>query len=191
MVWQTEEFEASHEGYVGAVLADGSEPKPVIIDIGSGTNMYQTSEWWAYSGKWGRPRAAAYRGACSCDWRGPDHPVDWDDIGDGGLEDLDVGAAHDDWSAHIDAVDRRAVPVPEEIAEALVRLEARLSRLVDQAPVAALRAVRQLEQLTRDIGHEAAYAAEADELSAETIGQGLGISAGAARSRLTGYRLRR
>ncbi|MFF4041133.1 hypothetical protein [Streptomyces sp. NPDC001816] len=59
MAWMSEEFGNSHDGFAGAVLTDGNEPKPVYLAPGSGTNFHQTSEWWAYNGKWGRPKAAA------------------------------------------------------------------------------------------------------------------------------------
>ncbi|PWI05426.1 hypothetical protein DIZ27_39495 [Streptomyces sp. NWU339] len=190
MTWQTDEFRTSHEGFVGAVLADGSEPKPVVLDVGSGTNGYQTREWWAYTGQWGRPKAAGYRAACACGWRGQSHPVDWEQVDDGRLDEVDVSAARDDWVGHIGTVDRQAVPLPDELTDALGRLEEQLGRLADQAPVAALRAVGELERLTRSVGHRAACAAEDDGLAPETIGRALGISAEAARSRLAGYRLR-
>ncbi|MYU47748.1 hypothetical protein GTV15_08470, partial [Streptomyces sp. SID7803] len=48
--WKTEEFGASHQGRPGAVLADGAEPKPVTFDLGSGTNVHETSNWWVYDG---------------------------------------------------------------------------------------------------------------------------------------------
>ncbi|MEV0695899.1 hypothetical protein [Streptomyces sp. NPDC050388] len=190
MTWQTDEFGTSHEGFVGAVLADGSEPKPVVLDIGSGANVDRTREWWAYTGQWGLPKAAGYRAACACGWRGQSHPVDWEQVDDGRLDEVNVSAAHDDWAAHIDTVTRQAVPLPDELTDTLGRLEDQLARLADQAPVAALRAVGELERLTRNVGHQAAHAAEDDGLAPETVGRALGISAGAAQSRLAGYRLR-
>ncbi|MEU0744764.1 hypothetical protein [Streptomyces sp. NPDC006134] len=167
MAWQTEEFGASHEGIVGAVLADGSEPKPVYLDTGSGGEGHQTSEWWAYTGRWGRPKAAGHRAACACGWRGQTYPIDWDQLepGDGRLDDLDVADAYDDWADHIDTVSRQTVPLPDDLTETLTRLRKQLARLTDQAPVAALRAVGELERLARAVGHEAACATEADELS--------------------------
>ncbi len=43
--WRTEEFGTSHQGCPGAVLADGTEPHPVIVDLGSGPTMHETSHW--------------------------------------------------------------------------------------------------------------------------------------------------
>lgn len=79
MRWTTEAFGVSHEGIVGALLADGSEPKPVYLDFGSGGGSgCTTGEWWAYDGHLGRPKAVAYRSACACGWRGESFPIDWD-----------------------------------------------------------------------------------------------------------------
>ncbi|MFF4523613.1 hypothetical protein [Streptomyces bluensis] len=38
------------EGLTGSVLADGSEPRPVYLDIGSGAVGQATSEWWRTAG---------------------------------------------------------------------------------------------------------------------------------------------
>ncbi|MFM9372777.1 hypothetical protein [Streptomyces sp. Da 82-17] len=70
MAWTTEEFGTSHEGWVGAVLADGTEPEVVYLDPGSGSEFRETREWWAYHGAGSRPSAARARAACSCGWRG-------------------------------------------------------------------------------------------------------------------------
>ncbi|WP_445269287.1 hypothetical protein [Streptomyces sp. DSM 41634] len=36
---------AAHEGSVGVLLADGSEPGPVYIDVGSGSHVPSSTEW--------------------------------------------------------------------------------------------------------------------------------------------------
>ncbi|WP_235023627.1 hypothetical protein [Streptomyces sp. WAC05374] len=178
-----EPFGACHEGIVGAVLADGSEPKPVCLDSGSGAGPgCWTSEWWAYTGQGSRPRAAAYRAACACGWRGEAHPIDWAGLGEDRLEDLDISGPYDEWVEHIGSVERQTVPLPEDVTEALQRLESLLDRLAGQAPVAALKAVAALERLTRAVGHQAACTAEADGLSPETMGRALGVSPERARS---------
>ncbi|MEV4333464.1 hypothetical protein AB0K02_23470 [Streptomyces sp. NPDC049597] len=188
----TEAFGESHEGIVGAVLSDGSEPQPVYLDVGSGSGSgCRTGEWWAYDGQMGRPKGASYRAACACGWRGESYPIDWKQADDSGLQDIDTSRPHIDWVDHIHCVERRTVPLPDEISETLGRLEEQLTRLAEQAPATALKAVATLERLTRDVGREAASAAEADELSPKTIGQALGISPGRARSRLAGYLLAR
>ncbi|MFD4588931.1 hypothetical protein [Streptomyces sp. NPDC058434] len=98
MGWKAEEYGDSHEGIVGAVLADGSEPKPVYLDVGSGSSGHRTSEWWAYDGRMRRPKAAAYRAACSCGWRGPSHLIDWDQAKDDRLDDLDTSRPYSEAS---------------------------------------------------------------------------------------------
>ncbi|MGW2491979.1 hypothetical protein ACWCV9_32810 [Streptomyces sp. NPDC001606] len=192
MAWTTEEFGESHEGIVGAVLADGSEPKPAYFDVGSGAEMYRTSEWWAYSGRLGRPRAAAIRAACSCGWRGPSVPVPWAELDEDGLDDLDLSGPHRDWREHIGAVERRTVPLPEELTELLGVLEERLLALADDAPAAALRAVAALDRLTARVGREAACMIEEDSAGQwESLGRALGIAPDRARSLVTRYLLLR
>ncbi|MEU9666320.1 hypothetical protein AB0E25_12125 [Streptomyces bobili] len=192
MGWTTEEFGESHEGIAGAVLADGSEPKPVYLDLGSSADsVLETSEWWAYDGRLRRPRAAGFRAACACGWRGETHPIDgacW--MSDDGLYDLDVSAARGDWRVHIRAVERRTVPLPDQLTHLMHQLEEQLTSLTDRAPVAALKAVTMLERLLPDIGQEAAQAVRDDELSWESVGTALGVSPDRARSLLTSYLLR-
>ncbi|MFI0809338.1 hypothetical protein [Streptomyces echinatus] len=192
MGWTTEEFGDSHEGIVGAVLADGSEPKPAYFDIGSGAEMYRTSEWWAYDGSVTRPRAAAVRASCSCGWRGPSTPVPWDELDTDGLEELDVSGPRRDWSEHIRAVERQTVPLPADLAGLLNALEDKLIPLAEDAPAAALRAVAALDRLTRRAGREAACVLEEEgDQRWEALGRALGIGADRARSLVTRYLLLR
>ncbi|WP_406214142.1 hypothetical protein [Streptomyces decoyicus] len=191
MEWQSEEFGSSHEGMAGAVLAAGSEPGPVYLDIGSGSHMHQTSQWWAYNGRLGRQKADHMRGSCSCGWRGTRrYPIDWDQANDGRRYDLDTPGPYEDWNEHIGEVESRSVPLPTELADLLDRLDEQLSALADQAPLAALKAVAALERTTGRVGREAAYAAECDAASWETIGQALGLTEKDARARLTRYSFR-
>jgi len=187
VAWRSEEFGESHEGIVGATLADGSEPKPVYLDVGSGTNGFQTREWWAYNGWLGRPKAAAWRASCACGWRGESHPIDWDQVEDHDLDDLDTSGAYEDWWEHISAVERRTVPLPEELSDLIEQLEERLDALAETAPVAALKAVAMLERMAGRVGREAAYGVRADDVSGEALGKALGLSANRARSRLEHY----
>lgn len=188
--WTTDEFGASHEGYAGAVLDDGSEPKPVYLDIGSGSGGCSTSEWWAYNGQMRRPRAAGYRAACECGWRGDTYPIDWDQVMDDRLDGLDTSGPFDDWREHIRKVECKAVPVPADVTAVMDQLEAHLAALVEEAPVAALRAVARLERVASSAGREAACGIEYEALSAESVAAGLGLSLATARSRLTSYLLR-
>ena len=192
MGWRTEEFGSSHEGLAGAVLADGSEPKPVFPDTGSGGHMHQTTEWWAYDGNLSRPRAEEVRGACSCGWRGATrYPIDWTQRDHEGLHDLDTSGPRDDWAQHIADVEARSLPLPSELDDLLERLTNQLDALTTEAPLAALKAVAALERVTGRVGREAAYAVEAEELSGAVISEALGLTEKDAQSRLTHYSLRR
>ncbi|RPF29856.1 hypothetical protein EDD96_6400 [Streptomyces sp. Ag109_G2-6] len=192
MGWTAEEFGASHEGWAGALLADGTEPGPVSLDPGGGRDLRQTREWWAYTGILDRPRAAAARAACACGWRGAAHyPVDPRPQDPSGLYEQVIEGPRDDWERHLDEVEARTVPLPAELADLLDRVEDQLNNLAGQAPVAALKAVAALERITRSVARDAAYIAEADDLSWESIATALGISEKEARSRLTHYTCRR
>lgn len=175
MTWMTE-FGESHEGYVGAVLHDGSEPKPVHLDPGSGADFRTTREWWAYSGQLGRPKAAFVRGCCACGWRGASSPIDWEQLSD---EDnvLDVASSYEDWSAHTEAVERATVPFPAALDELLHQLEAMLDTLVEDAPAAALRAAAVLSRLSWRTGGLAAEAVQDNgPLQWEALGTALGVA---------------
>ncbi|MFE2163900.1 hypothetical protein ACFXB3_02265 [Streptomyces sp. NPDC059447] len=53
---------AAHEGSVGVLLADGTEPGLVYFDVGSGAHMPSSSEWHCYDGRYGRPRGRSFAG---------------------------------------------------------------------------------------------------------------------------------
>ncbi|MFG2895370.1 hypothetical protein [Streptomyces sp. NPDC048248] len=72
----------------------------------------------------------------------------------------------------------------------LERLANQLDALTTAAPLAALKAVAALERITGRVGRQAAFAAEAEELSWEEIGKALGLTEKDARSCLTHYSLR-
>ncbi|MGW0704091.1 hypothetical protein ACWD0A_33325 [Streptomyces sp. NPDC002867] len=185
-MWVAEEFEEQHVGYAGAVLADGSEPRLVYLDLGSGASMQSTREWWAYTGRFGRPKAAGFRGACACGWRGPDYPIDWDRLGDeDDLDDADLSGPYRDWAAHIDAVEQQTVPLPADVTDLIDLLHTRLGMLADDHPAAALRAVAALERLARNAGRTAAYRIDpsADHW-ADELARHLGTTPDRARSRV-------
>ncbi|WP_225447012.1 hypothetical protein [Streptacidiphilus sp. PB12-B1b] len=70
--------------------------------------------------------------------------------------------------------------------ELLQRLQDRIANLAADAPVAALRVVAALERLTGHAGLETVFNLEAD-VSWQTMGEALGVSADAARSRVRKY----
>lgn len=187
--WETAEFGASHQGRPGAVLADGTEPKPVTFDLGSGTTFHETSDWWVYDGDTlSAPRATALRGSCSCGWRGTTlHPVDWAQVAVEGPEWWDTQGPHADWKQHIADVEHQAVPVPEDVAALLGQLRERLDVLVADAPLAALRVVAALEHTTGEAAEAAAYAARAGDQSWDAVAAALGLTEPDARTRLHRY----
>lgn len=189
MGWQSEEFGASHEGSAGALLDDGTEPKPAVFDIGSGSSMHTTTEWWAYDGTFGHPRATHFRGACSCGWRGVRrYPIDWADLADV-PHDADTSGPHEDWEEHLREVGARSVPLPADLEALLGRLDEQLSALTEDAPLAALKAVFALERTTGRVGRRAARYVECEDESWEAVGTALGRTAQEARSRVTRYSL--
>ncbi len=190
-MWTTDQYGAAHEGYVGAVLNDGTEPEPAYLDPGSSANFHETREWWAYSGILNRPQAARGRGACSCGWRGVDeYDIDWDAI-DRFTEVFPSTGPREAWHQHIADVDASTVPLPTEMAALLEQLDDQLTRLTDETPLAALTVVAILETLAKQVAPVAALYAENDGLSDEVLGQGLGVSPSDAKSRLLRYRLMR
>ena len=58
-MWEYDEFAGEHDGRAAAVLADGSEPKPMLYDTGSTANFHETSDWWVYDGTRRAPLATA------------------------------------------------------------------------------------------------------------------------------------
>lgn len=191
MEWQSDEFGASHAGRAGAVLADGSEPEPLYFDASSGSFGYTSSDWWLYDGTLHAPLATHLRGVCACGWRGSAlYPVDWTQVDDERPYDTVVPGPHTDWQNHIQHVEARTVPVPVELDDLVGQLDARLSVLADDAPLAALRVVAALERLTGRIGMVAAFHTRADEVSWESVGQALGLTEQEARSRVASYRYR-
>lgn len=124
--WQDEEFGAAHRGRAVAVLADGSEPGPVVYDTGSAAG-HASSQWWVYDGTLRAPLATRPRGACACGWRGTAlHPVDWAALGDRPY-DVDPLGPYEDWFPHVRQVAARAVPVPDAVAGLLQRLDEQLA----------------------------------------------------------------
>jgi len=191
MGWRVTEYGESHDGWAGAVLDDGREPDPTYIDASSGGWAEQTREWWAYSGRLGRPKAAFFRGACSCGWRGPSYPIDWDQVDVLSDRDMDTDAAQNDWHGHIQHVDAQTVPLPEPLTVLIDQLHDQLHALADGAPVAALKAVAEIELITRHAAREAAHTVQMDEEdgSWEAVGKSLGVDAKHARQRVTRYLL--
>lgn len=187
-MWETEEFGTSHQGRPGPVLADGAEPKPLVFDTGSGSEMHQTTDWWAYDGTLHAPLATALRGACSCGWRAAAlHPLDWQEVAAEGPDRYDTSGPEADWDQHITDVEQRTVPVPEDVTALLAQLRTRLDALATDAPLAALRAVAALEYPVAEAARTAACNARADDQPWDTIATALGLTEPDTRTRLHRY----
>ncbi|MDH6121399.1 hypothetical protein [Kitasatospora sp. GAS204B] len=159
-----------HEGYLAAVLADGSEPGPVADG---------RTTWWLYNGADG-PRAVGVRGACECGWRGAEtHPIDFgDDEATEGVEQRTGPYA--DWEYHVDQAEGM---VPRDVEQLLAALEKRIGQLSERQSVTALRVVARVEKAVPGYGIGAVRAARANLVSWEAIGKALGCSRQAAHER--------
>ncbi|MFE7623023.1 hypothetical protein [Streptomyces sp. NPDC057509] len=187
--WETEEFGKAHQGRPGAVLADGTEPKPVIFDVGSGPEVHETSDWWVYDGDHlSAPQATGLRGACSCGWRGTTlHPMDWPAVAADGPERYDTTGPEADWNRHITDVEAHTTPIPEDVAALLTQLRTRLDTLALDAPLAALRIVSALEYPVGEAARTAAYTARSDDRPWDAIATALGLTEAEARTRIHRY----
>ncbi|MFD0404713.1 hypothetical protein [Kitasatospora sp. NPDC127116] len=153
--WSTGEFGDSHKGSVGVLLADGTVPGPVFYETSSSGGGRSVSQWYAYDGAFDAPRAHALRGVCSCGWAGPEHVLDWDEIGDQEMARAGVGAAIECesgwWDTHIVEVAATAVPLPKTVTDLLSQLTEEIEKLGSTNPLAAVRAARQLEVIAGEV----------------------------------------
>ncbi|MFD4240541.1 hypothetical protein ACFWP3_02870 [Streptomyces sp. NPDC058525] len=183
-VWTTEEFGSSHEGAVGVLLEDGSVPRPVYLDAGSGSGGEPVSQWSVYDGRSHHvPRAAVLRAVCSCGWVGPRHALDWSAIADQDLEEggeSQAEACEEDWDGHAAQVEATTVPLPESVTILLERLEEEIGTLAKTSPIAAVRAARRLEVTAERVGYWAARHAQQDLTPAQAAAA-LGLDKSAAR----------
>ncbi|MET9568543.1 hypothetical protein ABZY34_05265 [Streptomyces virginiae] len=182
---------AAHEGSVGVLLADGSEPGPVYFDVGSGPSMPSSAEWHVYDGRRGRPRAALLRGSCSCGWRGAaEYPLDWSSIpGDRPLyeADVDLSGPIADYEAHLSVIRDGAVPLPAELTGLLDELVRRLDVLAADEPLVALKALADLRYVIARAGEEAAYELGARDVPLKVVSTALGTSEAAAHTYVSDY----
>ncbi|TQF01999.1 hypothetical protein E6W39_06560 [Kitasatospora acidiphila] len=172
--WTTEEFGSSHEGTVGVLLADGTVPEPVTYLLMSGGCGMTVSHWSVYDGRIGlAPRAHALRAVCCCGWTGPEHLLNWDEIGEQALSTAGADAAGtcmEEWGRHTVEVEQSAIALPEAVTDLLERLEAEIEKLEKTAPLVALRAARRLEVTAERVAywpaHEARHGTSLDEVAA-------------------------
>ncbi|MER7735500.1 hypothetical protein ABTX80_31880 [Streptomyces erythrochromogenes] len=182
---------AAHEGSVGVLLADGSEPGPVHFDVGSGPGVPSTTEWYAYDGRRGRSRAAVLRGSCSCGWRGAaEYPLDRAALDDDRPlyeADVDLSGPIADHEAHVSVIRDLAVPLPAELTGLLTELVRALDGLAVREPLVTLKALADLRYVIARTGQDAAYELAAREVALEVVATALGTSEAAARGYLADY----
>ncbi|WP_329391541.1 hypothetical protein OG625_39925 (plasmid) [Streptomyces sp. NBC_01351] len=184
------DLKAAHEGSVGVLLEDGTEPGPVYFDVGSGGEMPTSTEWHVYDGRFGRPRAAVLRGACSCGWRGPaQYPLDWTTLGELPLyeADVDLDGPIADVGAHLTVIRDASVPLPETLSAVLTELTGQLSNLSLASPLVVLKALADLQYLIAEVGEDAANALLDEGVPIDEVATGLGTSEAAARRYVTRY----
>ncbi|MFF9431998.1 hypothetical protein [Streptomyces sp. NPDC014746] len=187
MSWQREGFE-THEGEVGVLLADGTEPAPVLFALGSTAYFHESTDWWVYDGTMRRPTVTAMRGRCACGWRGERTvPLDWEEVRSAGRDAYDVSGPEEDWEAHMDDVAARALALPDDVAALLHTLRERLDDLIDDDPVLVLKAVEAMETIVADLGPLAARYIKGDAVPLPRLAEALGTTEKAAGSRLTHY----
>ncbi|MFD5619266.1 hypothetical protein [Streptomyces yangpuensis] len=182
---------AAHEGVVGVLLADGSEPGPVYFDVGSGAHMPSSTAWHAYDGRFNRPRAALLRGSCTCGWRGAaEYPLDWTTLPDDTPlyeADVDLAGPIADYEARLSVIRDTAVPLPTGLAGLLSELVRQLGRPAAEEPLVALKALADLRHIIAQTGQDAAYELADRDMPIEQVATALGTSTAAARTYLNDY----
>ncbi|MCX5112687.1 hypothetical protein OOK13_30345 [Streptomyces sp. NBC_00378] len=155
--------------------------------------MHRSTDWYVYDGTLGAPVATELRGACSCGWRGtPRYLLDWEAVERRNPYPYDTSGPEGDWDAHINDVQARTVSLPVDLTALLDQVETRLTALITDEPLAAIRAAATLERMTQRVAEDAVYSLDtADGPEWDTVAQALGVSRRGARSRLTRYVLRR
>ncbi|MFK4071959.1 hypothetical protein [Streptomyces sp. NPDC029674] len=177
--WTSEEFGTSHEGKVGVLLADGTEPDPVVYPSNSGAWSSEVAHWSVYDGQPSNgPRAAVLRAVCSCGWTGPEQPLNWKEIGDQPLRraaDDVAGTCVTQWDHHIEDVDRSAIALPTELAELMSKVEEQIEKLPKDAALVALRAARRMEVQASRLAYWPAHDVRRDT-SVEEAAAALGLN---------------
>lgn len=175
-----------HEGYAVAVLADGTEPGPVQVQVLFGEGTTASSTWWHYDGKQGRPLAAAVKAGCSCGWRSKGlSPVDFDNL------EATEGFEFNDgpyWSwtkEHINAL--LGTAMPQDLSEALETVKQFVGQLATERPLVALTAIGRLEKMIEVHAPTAGVSARSQMITWEAIGKALRTSRQAAYQRFGKY----
>ncbi len=181
---------AAHEGSVGVLLEDDTEPGPVYYDVGSGGHVPSTTIWHAYDGRFGRPRAAALRGACACGWRGmAEYPVNWGELGNQRAlyaSDVDLSGPIADYGAHLSVIRDAAVPLPADLT-ALDRGDGASGRPVGARTAGGVEGPRRSPVRHRPVGRGGGPRGTGRRVPMREVATALGTSEAAARRYVTGY----
>ncbi|MGO4419161.1 hypothetical protein AB4Z54_10495 [Streptomyces sp. MCAF7] len=176
-----------HEGYVVAVLANGSEPEPIQVPVSSREGITSPNNgWWLYTGRDDRPLATAVRAACECGWRSVDtFPVDFDD------EETTEGYEFNDgpyaaWAyEHIASL--LGTAMPRDLSDALDTVAELVQQLAAERPLVALTAIGRLEKLVAAHAPTAGATARAKGITWDAVGKALGTTRQAAFQRFRKY----
>ncbi|MEU0690058.1 hypothetical protein [Streptomyces uncialis] len=188
-LWETDEFGVGHGGRPGVVDASGAEPGPIRIPSSSGgSDLGEITEWWGYDGRLGDTVATHLRGSCSCGWRGTDlYPIDWAEAHRQRPHEYDTSGPESDWKQHVNDVESKLVPLPDDVAELLDRLSSRLSELSDSEPLVALRAAGIAQHDAQTFAGSAAMTVRWKGIPLTTVGIALGCDAEQAEARMRAY----
>lgn len=175
----------SHEGYVVAVLADGSEPEPVQVKLSNGLTTGNTG-WWLYDGTQDRPLATAVKAGCECGWRSTEtFPIDFED------QETTEGFEFNDgpfgaWSyEHIASL--LGTAMPRELSDALDTVAKHVKQLAVERPLVVLATVARMEALVAAYAPPAGATARAKDVTWDRIGKVLGTTRQAAYQRFRKY----
>ncbi|WP_345261423.1 hypothetical protein [Streptomyces hundungensis] len=177
------------------LVEDGTEPGPAIFDSGSGPYMHKSHRWHGYDGRYGNPRAAALRGACSCGWRGEtSYPLSWSTTdGEDWVEDAPTRDCERDWNAHLEQLEAASAEVPDKLDKRVAKLVRQLDNLSDEKPLTVLKVVERLDRQLKEVRQAAAYQVLSDQRgredgsSWEEIAAALALPVDQVQSRLLQY----
>ncbi|SEQ89675.1 hypothetical protein SAMN04487983_100943 [Streptomyces sp. yr375] len=171
------------------LLADGTVPRPVYFDTGSGAGGPSVSEQSVQDGRFTHvPRAALLPAVCSCGWTGTKHRLDWAEIGEQELAEAGMDTADScvrDWDTHTTEVERSAAPLPETFTAPLTQLESEIEKLAKSSPLAPVPAARRLEVTAAEAGYWPAH--NAGRNTPLTQAAALGLNEEAARKLLSRF----
>ncbi|MCY1649251.1 hypothetical protein OVA19_00240 [Streptomyces sp. SL203] len=163
MGWLHQDDESAHEGFVIAVLPDGSDgPRDTFDELGETDGAFA----WRlkYDGAHGHPKAAGIKADCYCGWRGPRRPADFND------PDAAEEVLRREWFHHVEVslsqtLPRRIQRLMDDLEEAVLGMMApprTPAELDDTRPLIAAHAATLLRNQAARWQEEAVRAAKAD-----------------------------